>query len=96
MTNFPSIFPPSPGNPIAESFTRPIETILRFNVDVISAFQSATVSWVQRRQEAVKDTVAAFEKLIRSRDISEAMAIQRDWVQRSMHRLDEDLNLIAI
>ena len=96
MTNFPSILPPSPDNSIAESFTRPIETILRFNVDVISSFQSATVGWVRRRQEAVTDSVASFEKLLRSQDISEAMTIQREWAQRSMRRLDEDLTPVAI
>jgi len=96
VTNFPSILPPSPDNSIAESFTRPIETILRFNVDVISSFQSATVGWVRRRQEAVMDSVASFEKLIRSQDIGEVMTIQREWAQRSMRRLDEDLSPVAI
>lgn len=96
MTNFPSIFAPMPGNTLSESFTRPLDAILRFNVDVINSFQSAAINWVRRRQEAIKDTAECFESLIRSRDISEAMTIQREWVQRSMHRLDKDLSPVAI
>jgi hypothetical protein len=84
------------GNPGAEIFVQPIETILRFNAGMISAFQSATMGWMQRRQEAARDTIESFGKLVHCRDIGEAMTIQREWVQRSMHRLDEDLSPLAM
>ena len=92
MTNVASVSTSSPGDRGAEIFTRPIEIILRFNVGIINAFQSATASWVRRRQEAAKDTIESFEKLAHCRDIREAMTIQREWVKRSMQRLDEDFS----
>ena len=95
VTNFASKSTPSSGTSSAEIFTRPIGIILQFNADVINAFQSATVSWVQRRQEALKDTIAAFEKMGHCQDISEAMTIQREWMKRSMHRLDEDFSSLT-
>jgi hypothetical protein len=91
--------PPAPtrsGNSGAEIFVQPIEMILRFNAGIANAFQSATVGWMQRRQEAARDIIESFGKLVRCRDIGEAMTIQREWVQRSMHRLDEDLSPLAI
>ena len=95
VTNFASVSMPSSDTAIVEIFTQPIEIILRFNADVINAFQSAPVSWVQRRQEAQKDTIAAFEKLSHCGDIGEAMTIQREWVKRSMRRLDEDFSSLT-
>jgi hypothetical protein len=84
------------GNPGAEIFVQPIETILRFNAGILTAFQSATVGWMQRRQEAARDTMVSFGKLAQCRDISEAMTIQREWVKRTMHRLDEDFSPLAM
>jgi hypothetical protein len=84
------------GNPGAEIFVQPIEIMLRFNAGIINAFQSATLGWVQRRQEAARDAIESFGKLAHCRDIGEAVAIQRAWVQRSMHRLDEDFSPLAI
>jgi len=95
VTNFPPGSTRSPGNRGAEIFTQPIEIILRFNAGIVNAFQSATVSWMQRRQEAARDTIDSFEKLVCCRDIGEAMTIQREWVKRSMHRLDKDLSPLA-
>jgi hypothetical protein len=80
----------------AEIFVQPIEIILRFNAGIVNAFQSATVGWMQRRQEAARDTIESFGKLVHCRDIGEALTIQREWVQRSMHRLDEDLSPLAV
>ena len=93
MTNFASLS--TRGNSGVEICTQPIETILRLNAGVISAFQSATVSWIQRRQEAAKEGIESFGKLVCCRDIGEAMAIQREWVERSLHRLDEDFSAFA-
>ena len=93
VTNFASLS--TRGNSGVAIFTQPIETILRLNAGVISAFQSATVSWIQRRQEAAKEGIESFGKLVCCRDIGEAMAIQREWVERSLHRLDEDFSAFA-
>jgi hypothetical protein len=95
VTNFASVSTHLPDNRGAEFFTRPIEMILEFNVGIINAFQSATASWMRRRQEAARDTIESFEKLVHCRDIGEAMTVQREWIERSMHRLDEDLNPLA-
>jgi hypothetical protein len=95
VTNYASVSTSSPGNRSAEIFTQPIEIILRINAGIINAFQSATVGWMQRRQEAARDTIESFEKLVHCRDIGEAMTIQREWVKRSMHRLDEDFSPLA-
>lgn len=64
MTNFHSITTstPAPGNRGAEIFTQPIEIIFRLNAGIINAFQSATVSWMQRGQEAARDTIESCEK----------------------------------
>lgn len=93
-----AVAPASPrsGNPGAEIFVQPIEMVLRFNADIINAFQSATMGWMQRRQEAARDTIESFGKLVHCRDMGEAMTIQRGWVQRSMHRFDEDFSPLAI
>lgn len=95
MINFASMSAHLPDNRGAELFTRPIEMILEFNVGLINTFQSATASWMRRRQEAARDIIESFEKLIHCRDIGEAMTVQREWVERSIHRLDEDLNPLA-
>ena len=92
MTNFDSVSPPSSASRGMELFTQPIEIFLWLNAGVINVFQSATVSWMQRRQEAARDAIASFEKLVHSRDFGEAMTIQREWIKRSTRRLDEDFS----
>lgn len=72
MTNFDSVSPPSSASRGMELFTQPIEIFLWLNAGVINVFQSATVSWMQRRQEAARDAIASFEKLVHSRDFGEA------------------------
>ena len=94
MTNFSSLSTPAAANRDADIFP-PIGIIFRLNAGLINALQSATASWVQRRQEAARDAIESFERLARCRDIGEAMTIQREWVERSMRRLDEDLSPLA-
>lgn len=77
------------------NLTQPIEIILRFNAGIINAFQSATVSWMRRRHEAARDTAESFEKLAHCHDIGEAVTIQREWVRRSLNRLDQDFSPLA-
>jgi hypothetical protein len=77
------------------NFGPPIEAAMRFNAGIISAFQSATVSWMQRRQEAAKEGIESFGRLLWCRDIGEVIAIQREWLERSLHRLDEDFHIFS-
>lgn len=95
MTSFAPVSTPSPADRSVEIFTQPIEMIFRFNAGILSAFQSATLTWMQRRQEAARDTIDSLGKLVHCRNIGEVITIQREWFKRSMHRFDDDLSPLA-
>ncbi|HEY3917663.1 MAG TPA: hypothetical protein VGL83_07705 [Stellaceae bacterium] len=69
--------------------------MLRFQANVANAFQESTLGWVQRRQEAAEDAIETFDRLMRSRDIGEAVAIQQEWLEGLIRRLDEDFSGLA-
>jgi hypothetical protein len=79
----------------ARMFVWPFEMMLRFNANMANALHESTVAWAERRQEAAEQTADAFERLVQSRDLVEAVTIHQEWLENSIRRLDEDVNAAA-
>jgi len=80
-------FAREPSGSVERLFALPVEMLLQFQTNVASAIQASSVRWLQRRQEAVDDALNTFDRLIRSRDIGEAIAIQQQWFNNNIRRL---------
>jgi len=76
-------------------FVWPLEMMLRFNASIANAVQESTVSWAQRRQEATENAAETFERLVRCRDLGEAVSIQQEWIENNIRRLDENFGALA-
>jgi len=76
-----------PSGSVERLFALPVEIMLQFQTNVASAIQASSVRWLQRRQEAMDDALNTFDRLIRSRDIGEALAIQQQWFNNNIRRL---------
>jgi hypothetical protein len=81
--------------PPPRMFVWPLEMMLRFNASIANAVQESTVTWAQRRQEATKNAAETFERLIRCRDLGEAVSIQQEWIENNIRRLDENFGALA-
>jgi hypothetical protein len=81
--------------PPTRMFVWPLEMMLRFNASIANAVQESTVTWAQRRQEATRNAAETFERLIRCRDLGEAVSIQQEWIENNIRRLDNDFGVIA-
>ena len=95
MKRFARGSPLSFDQPAAYVFMWPIEMMLRFNANVANTFQEAANSWTERRREAAEDAIETFDKLVRSRDLGEAVTVQQEWLENSIRRIDEDFNSFA-
>jgi hypothetical protein len=80
-------FAREPSGSVERLFALPVEIMLQFQTNVASAIQASSVGWLQRRQQAMEDALNTFDRLIRSRDIGEALAIQQQWFNNNIRRL---------
>ncbi|MBO0798944.1 MAG: hypothetical protein J2P31_08970 [Blastocatellia bacterium] len=81
--------------PSARMFFWPVEMMLRFHANMANTLQATTVAWAHRRQEAADDAIKTIDRFVRSRDIEEAVTAQREWLEGSIRRLDQDFHAIA-
>jgi hypothetical protein len=80
---------------IARMMGWPVEVWLRTQTNMLKAVQPVATGWIERRREAATAALDTFEKLAQCNDLQEAAAIQRDWFEGQMRRLDTDLHALA-
>lgn len=73
----------------------PVEMWFRTQTGVLDAVEPMAKAWLERGRSATTATVETMEKLARCRDLDEAVAIQRAWVEGSIQRLNDDLRSFA-
>jgi hypothetical protein len=82
-----------------ESVTRfvswPFDAWLRCQAGFLKAAEPAATGWMERRRAAANAALDALERLSSCGDLQEAAAIQRNWLEESMKRLDSDLHALA-
>jgi len=76
---------------LANMATRPLEIWLRWQADILRAVEPASVAWLERRREGAATALEALEKLARCADLTEAAAVQRDWLDGAVRRLRADV-----
>jgi methyl-accepting chemotaxis protein len=81
--------------PTARLFVWPVEMMLRFQANMANTIQQSTMGWVQRRQEAARETAEAFARLIHCRDLGNAITIQQEWLEGNIRRFEDDLSALA-
>lgn len=95
MTTKPFNDASSPDASLTALIGWPIEAWLRCQAGVLDAAKPVADGWIERRREAAKATLDAFERLATCSDIQEVASIHRDWLEGSMQRLDADLHAFA-
>lgn len=84
-----------PARAPARLFVWPFEMMLRLQANMVNAMRESTGSWIGRRQEAADDAVETFERLIYCQDVGEALAIQQEWLEGTMRRVNDDIEGFA-
>jgi len=73
----------------------PVEIWLRCQAGMLKAAEPAATGWIGRRMEAATAALNAFERLAASRDFHDVAAIQREWFEGAVKRLDSELRAFA-
>jgi len=80
---------------VIEMIARPLQICLRLQADLIKAAQPLTADWLERRREGTDAALEVLEKLMRCTDLAEATAIQRDWFDATIRRLNSDIGALT-
>lgn len=91
----PDLRPPSFDESITRLMVWPVESWLRCQAGMLKATEPTATAWIARRREGVAAVLDTFEKLAKCTDLQEVAAIQREWIDGSLRRLDSDLHALA-
>ena len=71
-------------------WTRPMETWLQWQADMLRDVEVVAAGWFERRREAAQATLETIEKLSHCSDLGKAASIQGEWFDGSVKRLTSD------
>jgi len=77
------------------SLAWPLEHLLQLQAELLKATAPNVTGWLERRREGTSAVLRACEKLAACRDLSAALAIQSEWIEGAMARLDQDVRALA-
>ena len=80
---------------VMRAATWPVEFWLRGQSNMLRAIEPLAKGWIERRQEAANATVETWQRLAQCNDLQEAVAVQRNWIEGSVQRLNADLRAFA-
>lgn len=81
-------------SPDVASLAWPLEHWLQFQAELFKIADPRLTDWLNRRREGTTAALRTFERLASCRNFGEAMAIQSDWIDGAMKRLDLDAQAI--
>jgi hypothetical protein len=73
----------------------PFEVWLRCNAGMLKAAEPIASGWLERRREAATAALDVMDRLSGCSDVQQIAAIQREWLDGAMRRIDSDLHAIA-
>jgi Phasin protein len=80
---------------LAPLWTRPMETWLQWQADLLKAAELAAAGWFERRRDATQAALETIEKLSHCNDLGRAASIQGDWLDGSVKRLTSDFEALT-
>ena len=92
--------PPQPRALVADmqnllSLAWPLDQWLRWQAELLKAAGPSLNGFLVRRGEGLSAGLRAGEKLAACRDLNEALAIQSEWIDGAMQRLDLDIQAVG-
>lgn len=82
-------------NPAMRMGAYPLEAWLRWQAEVLQAAGPEATKWLARRREAVETALEALGDMVACKDLTAAAAIQRDWIEGEMARLQADMQAMG-
>jgi hypothetical protein len=73
----------------------PLEQLLQFQAELLKVADPGLTDWLNRRREGTSAVLRTLERLAACRDVGEAVAIQSDWIDGAMKRLDLETQAIV-
>ena len=77
------------------SLAWPLEHLLQLQAELLRATAPSVTDWLERRREATTAVLRACEKLAACRDLGGVLAIQSEWIEGAMARLDQDARAVT-
>jgi hypothetical protein len=78
-------------NPLGEMFAQNAKLWLETNAELLANMDALTHAWLSRRREGVNSMREAIQQMTESRDPSDMLRIQQQWLTDAFHRASEDI-----